>query len=98
MSGFALGVTTLLLFKLGGSNSDIQTKTGLIPRHGPTESIVSLIKEENGQKSESSLRQHFCFAVSNPADVEKWDEHLQEQGVHILGRMAWERGGLSVYF
>lgn len=28
----------------------------------------------------------------------KWDEHLQNQGVRILGRTDWERGGKNVYF
>lgn len=30
--------------------------------------------------------------------MSKWDTHFQEEGVKILARMDWEKGGRSVYF
>ncbi|KAK2765360.1 hypothetical protein FQN54_008206 [Arachnomyces sp. PD_36] len=99
---FALGHTTLLLFKLGGTTTDLIVESrGIIPKHGPTESnlLPSLLAEETSEgETKNSLRQHFCFAVPSPDDVGKWDAHFQELGVKILGRMDWEKGGKSVYF
>lgn len=46
----------------------------------------------------TKLRQHFCFAVSTPEDVDKWDAYLQSIGVKVTARMKWDRGGKSVYF
>jgi catechol 2,3-dioxygenase-like lactoylglutathione lyase family enzyme len=73
----------------------------MIPGHGPSSSVLSQLlptQSEDSGSEEARLKQHFCFAVPNVEDVVKWDEHLQNQGVRILGRMQWERGGKSVYF
>jgi catechol 2,3-dioxygenase-like lactoylglutathione lyase family enzyme len=40
---------------------------------------------------------HFAFAI-DAADVSAWEAHLAELGVPIESRVAWERGGTSVYF
>jgi catechol 2,3-dioxygenase-like lactoylglutathione lyase family enzyme len=48
--------------------------------------------------TKSTLKQHFCFAVSDPDEVRGFEKVLQQQGVKILGTMNWERGGRSVYF
>lgn len=99
MTGFCLGLTTLLLFQLGSTAADISNPGGLIPGHGPSESVVSALLSKDQNKGDAvQLKQHFCFAVGGPGDVVQWDKRLQKQGVHILGRMDWERGGKSVYF
>ncbi|KAL1968526.1 hypothetical protein VTN77DRAFT_1736 [Rasamsonia byssochlamydoides] len=99
MTGFSLGSTTLLLFQLGSTASDIHTPKGVIPGHGPSESILSsLLSKNQGYGDRVQLKQHFCLAVKDPEDVAHWDAHLQKQGVRILGRMNWDRGGKSVYF
>jgi catechol 2,3-dioxygenase-like lactoylglutathione lyase family enzyme len=101
MSGFSLGTTTLLLFQLGSTTSDVHTPTGVIPGHGPSETILSSLLSKNQDNSDAvqqTLKQHFCLAVKDPQDVAHWDTHLQKQGVRILGRMNWDRGGKSVYF
>ncbi|KAL1977624.1 hypothetical protein VTN31DRAFT_483 [Thermomyces dupontii] len=91
--GFSLGNTTLLLFQRGACTKDVVSPDGVIPGHGPE-------GEENMAGNErTKLRQHFCFAVSTPQDVEKWDAHLQSIGVKVIARMNWtQRGGKSVYF
>ncbi|PCG96516.1 Hypothetical protein PENO1_067900 [Penicillium occitanis (nom. inval.)] len=93
VTAFNLGSTTLLLFKLGSTHQDITVNTekshGIIPGHGPNESLL-----QNG----NNLKQHFCFAVKSPQEVDEWDTHLEKNGVRILGRMDWELGGKSVYF
>ncbi|KAL3707980.1 hypothetical protein TMatcc_005962 [Talaromyces marneffei ATCC 18224] len=93
VTAFNLGSTTLLLFKLGATHQDITVNSekshGVIPGHGPTESLF-----QNG----NSLKQHFCFAVKSPRDVDEWSTHFDKLGVRILGRMDWELGGKSVYF
>ncbi|KKA17573.1 hypothetical protein T310_8489 [Rasamsonia emersonii CBS 393.64] len=113
VSGFSLGSTTLLLFQLGSTASDIHTPKGVIVGHGPSESIVSALLSKTHKSSSSSsnssknaegdggnvhLKQHFCLAVKDPEDVAQWDAHLQKEGVRILGRMTWDRRGKSVYF
>jgi catechol 2,3-dioxygenase-like lactoylglutathione lyase family enzyme len=109
MAGFALGTTTLLLFQLGNSASDIDAGVrGLIPGHGPSQDLLSSLlpsgvsdpveAEAKRQSGGAKLKQHFCLAVSNPGDVAHWDAHFQRLGIRILGRMDWERGGNSVYF
>ncbi|HYM23517.1 MAG TPA: VOC family protein [Vicinamibacterales bacterium] len=40
---------------------------------------------------------HLAFAIDG-ADVERWDARLRELGIAIESRVAWERGGTSVYF
>lgn len=100
MAGFSLGQTTLLLFQLGPQTaSDTQTPTGLIPGHGPSEPITSSLLDIRAPgANDVSLKQHFCLAVREPADVGRWEEHLRRRGVRVTGRMEWERGGRSVYF
>lgn len=90
--GFSLGNTTLLLFQRGACTQDVVSPNGVIPGHGPE-------GEENVAGNErTKLRQHFCFAVSTPEDVDKWDAYLQSIGVKVTARMKWDRGGKSVYF
>ena len=98
---FSLGTTTLLLFQLGRTASDQEDSGGVIPGHGPSPSVLSQLLSTQDRSDSGDipqLKQHFCLAVSDPAYVAKWDAHLQAQGVHITGRMNWERGGKSVYF
>jgi catechol 2,3-dioxygenase-like lactoylglutathione lyase family enzyme len=99
MAGFALGNTTFLLFQLGRTGEEVRVEGGSLPPHGPTEDVLPLLLSQDGaEMSKGQLRQHFCYAVQSPGDVEVWDQHLSGMGVNILARMNWERGGKSVYF
>ncbi|AZO77153.1 MULTISPECIES: VOC family protein [unclassified Bosea (in: a-proteobacteria)] len=40
---------------------------------------------------------HICFAV-DADELAAWEAQLEQQGVSIEGRMAWNRGGTSIYF
>ncbi len=40
---------------------------------------------------------HFAFAIEK-RDVERWARHLEVLGITIESRVAWERGGISLYF
>jgi catechol 2,3-dioxygenase-like lactoylglutathione lyase family enzyme len=40
---------------------------------------------------------HICFAV-DADELASWEIQLERQGVPIEGRMAWNRGGTSIYF
>lgn len=40
---------------------------------------------------------HFAFAIDQ-AEHDAWERHLASLGVAIEGRMAWARGGRSLYF
>ncbi|MFM9995933.1 MAG: VOC family protein [Phycisphaerales bacterium] len=40
---------------------------------------------------------HFAFAI-DAADLDAWEQRLTATGVRIEGRMAWARGGKSLYF
>ena len=94
IAGFALGQTTLLLFQLGLTTDEIDAgPRGRASGHGPSEALLPSLLS-----GEQKLRQHFCFAVSDPADVAQWDTHFRNLGVPIIGRIDWERGGKSVYF
>ncbi|KAJ5831880.1 Glyoxalase/Bleomycin resistance protein/Dihydroxybiphenyl dioxygenase [Penicillium riverlandense] len=98
VAGFNLGTTTLLLFQLGQTSNDIITSNGgVIPGHGPSDSIISSLGSDN-PSDRTYLKQHFCFAVDKPADVVQWDAYLQKIGVPVTGRMDWDLGGKSVYF
>ncbi|TPX20175.1 hypothetical protein DIZ76_016063 [Coccidioides immitis] len=101
VAGFALGTTTLLLFKLGGTDDDRTRPGGMIPKHGPTKPLSSVLMSARPSASDDlvpNLRQHFCFAVSDPGAVKLWDERLQKLGIKIRSRMDWQAGGKSVYF
>lgn len=97
MANIPLGNTTLLLFTLGMTGKDIESANGTIPHHGPTSDILDLFQlaEEEGSPS---LKQHFCFAVNKPEDVDAWESRLREKDVKILSTMKWQSGGRSVYF
>ncbi|THC96223.1 hypothetical protein EYZ11_004301 [Aspergillus tanneri] len=95
-AGFALGDTTLLLFGLGKTTTDINTPNGVIPCHGPSPSILSQFRSND--EGSPRLRQHVCLAVRDPEEVTQWKTHLKTQGVPITSQMNWERGGKSVYF
>jgi catechol 2,3-dioxygenase-like lactoylglutathione lyase family enzyme len=93
---YPLGQTTLLLFQLGLTSEDIVSEKDsnlIIPKHGPTDDVMAALRSGN-----SELRQHFCLAVKDRADAEKWEEYLRGKGVPVSGRMKWPRGGYSVYF
>ncbi|KAJ9215121.1 hypothetical protein DTO166G4_3199 [Paecilomyces variotii] len=100
MSGFSLGQTTLLLFQIGSTHEDVHLQNGTIPGHGPTETIRHSLLTPSDTPTEKNpkLKQHFCLAVNNPEDVDRWDEHLRNKGVNVTARMKWERGGRSIYF
>ena len=97
-TGYMLGNTMLLVFQLGKTTEDIVEDGGRIAKHGPPERIVKLLMDDANTSPTASLRQHFCLAVENRADVERWEEHFVKNGVLIIGKMDWERGGCSVYF
>lgn len=97
MANFPLGHTTLLLFALGQTGEDIKSTDGTIPHHGPTTDILELLHGQ-GASGSSLLKQHFCFAVDNSEDVDKWEARLRDKGVKILSTMKWQKGGRSVYF
>ncbi|WP_386680992.1 VOC family protein [Loktanella sp. R86503] len=40
---------------------------------------------------------HFAFQATHDA-FDAWDNHLTAQGVEILSRTSWMRGGKSMYF
>src|SRR5262245_52066062 len=40
---------------------------------------------------------HAAFAV-DVAELPVWESHLVAQGVEILSRVSWPRGGQSIYF
>lgn len=40
---------------------------------------------------------HVAFAVPL-ASLGEWEQHLARQGVAVESRVAWERGGTSLYF
>jgi catechol 2,3-dioxygenase-like lactoylglutathione lyase family enzyme len=40
---------------------------------------------------------HLAFTISQE-DVAAWIEHLKADGVVIESRVAWPRGGFSLYF
>jgi catechol 2,3-dioxygenase-like lactoylglutathione lyase family enzyme len=42
-------------------------------------------------------RLHLAFAIPT-AELEAWEEQLCEQGVEVIDRVTWERGGVSLYF
>ena len=50
------------------------------------------------KNGEAMLKQHYCLAVKNREEVERWEKHLELEKVKVLGTMDWERGGRSVYF
>ncbi|KAL4819958.1 Glyoxalase/Bleomycin resistance protein/Dihydroxybiphenyl dioxygenase [Aspergillus spinulosporus] len=98
-AGFSFGNTTLLLFQLGQTDTDITTPSGVIPRHGPSAQIVAELGAGEASAGDSEgLKQHFCLAVQSPDDVAQWEAYLQKKGVPIVSCMKWERGGKSVYF
>jgi catechol 2,3-dioxygenase-like lactoylglutathione lyase family enzyme len=40
---------------------------------------------------------HLAFAI-DPSDLGRWEARLAELGIAIESRVAWERGGTSLYF
>jgi catechol 2,3-dioxygenase-like lactoylglutathione lyase family enzyme len=40
---------------------------------------------------------HVAFSVSRE-ELPEWETHLRTQGVEILSRVSWPRGGHSIYF
>lgn len=40
---------------------------------------------------------HIAFAITAD-ELEKWEAHLGEKQIHIESRVAWPRGGVSLYF
>ncbi|KAL3493884.1 Glyoxalase/Bleomycin resistance protein/Dihydroxybiphenyl dioxygenase [Aspergillus germanicus] len=102
VTGFSLGPTTLLLFELGKTGTDVITPTGTIPLHGPTARVLASLQHSGANEDDSgeaqSLKQHFCLAVQTPEEVEQWEERLRGKGVKVLSTMGWKRGGRSVYF
>ncbi|EME42675.1 hypothetical protein DOTSEDRAFT_73484 [Dothistroma septosporum NZE10] len=97
MACYPLGNTTLLLFALGETYDDVNPNPSkpqnVVPKHGPSSEIVdSLIKDWR------QLRQHFCLAVEDRKDAERWEDYLRERNVKVTGRNEWPKGGYSVYF
>lgn len=42
-------------------------------------------------------RLHLAFAIP-AAELAAWESRLCEQGVEIIDRVTWDRGGVSLYF
>ena len=40
---------------------------------------------------------HVAFAIDT-AEMESWESHLLANGIDILSRVSWQRGGRSIYF
>ena len=40
---------------------------------------------------------HIAFAVTSQ-EMPEWEAHLQTNGIEILSRVSWPRGGRSIYF
>ncbi|HMD34830.1 MAG TPA: hypothetical protein VKH42_07675, partial [Vicinamibacterales bacterium] len=40
---------------------------------------------------------HLAFAV-DASQIGEWESRLRELGIAIESRVAWERGGVSLYF
>ncbi|KAM5354676.1 hypothetical protein ACJ41O_001323 [Fusarium nematophilum] len=80
--GFNLpGNTLLLIFDRAKVTEDRPVNGGVIPKHG----------------SDTNLGQHIAFACSGPDELREWEDHFNEKGVPIVGKMKWERGGSSIY-
>jgi catechol 2,3-dioxygenase-like lactoylglutathione lyase family enzyme len=97
MSVFPLGQTTLLLFQLGATASDstMPDNRGVIPGHGPSEDILSLLLPREKLEppahantgagtstpgTDAHLKQHFCLAVPSVKDVQAWEAWLADCG------------------
>ena len=68
----------------------------LLFRHGSTDAPAptpgGVIPPHHG---EGAL--HLCFAIPF-GELDAWDEHLRREQVEIESRVAWPRGGTSLYF
>jgi catechol 2,3-dioxygenase-like lactoylglutathione lyase family enzyme len=40
---------------------------------------------------------HVCFAASR-VEIERWQDHLEANGIAIEAQFEWPRGGYSLYF
>ncbi|GAA6036013.1 hypothetical protein JCM8097_005215 [Rhodosporidiobolus ruineniae] len=91
--------TTLLLFQRGLTRED--QSAGAVDGLGsnePGDGVIPGHGLPDGDVDATELKQHFALAVEKVEDVEKWEEELKGQGVPILGRAKWPKGGRSVYF
>jgi catechol 2,3-dioxygenase-like lactoylglutathione lyase family enzyme len=80
--GFSLpNNTILLLFSRSSTTADKVFPSGTVPKHG----------------CETGLGQHIAFACKDREEVGEWEAWFEENGVEVLGKMEWERGGRSVY-
>jgi catechol 2,3-dioxygenase-like lactoylglutathione lyase family enzyme len=64
-------------------------------KHATTKPITTpggLIPPHDGEG-----QMHLAFTISQE-DEAAWTEHLKEAGVAIESRVAWPRGGFSLYF
>src|SRR5579864_9535831 len=67
----------------------------LFVKHGTTKPIAipgGVIPPHDGQG-----QLHVAFTISHE-DEAAWTEHLKAYGVAIESRVAWPRGGFSLYF
>ncbi len=67
----------------------------LFRTHGTTEPITipgGVIPPHDGEGTT-----HLAFTIATEDEV-KWTEHLRAHNVPIESRVAWPRGGFSVYF
>jgi catechol 2,3-dioxygenase-like lactoylglutathione lyase family enzyme len=67
----------------------------LFVKHGTTKPITipgGVIPPHDGEG-----QMHLAFTISQE-DVAAWIEHLKADGVVIESRVAWPRGGFSLYF
>jgi catechol 2,3-dioxygenase-like lactoylglutathione lyase family enzyme len=46
---------------------------------------------------DASGRIHSAFSI-DASELPAWESHLQANGVEIVSRVTWPRGGVSVYF
>jgi len=73
--------TVLLIFDRSTTTADKVSANGIIPKHG----------------SPTGLGQHISFACNSKEELQEWENHFEEKGVEIVGRVNWQLGGRSIY-
>ena len=68
----------------------------LLFRTGSSTSVI-VVPGGNIPPHDGSGQSHLAFSVPS-AELAGWEARLAALGVAIESRVAWERGGLSVYF
>lgn len=99
-AAFYVDVLGLAPLELGGGFAALDAHGGnvlLLFRHGAAadgkDTNAGWIPPHDGRG-----RCHVAFAVEDGAALERWADRLRGRGVDIESRVAWPRGGWSLYF